>query len=254
MRKKRSNQSILLLFIFSYLATTILFLYPRSLLMGLIQFPRVLKKIPPIRVYYGGKIINSYAHKGIPKVTFEISKTNQQTIFYLLVTENIHYQVKEFSDRTYQSNIIDHLQLPPHQLYKFYRLELVPSSIETTDNNMELLAQEQTSLKNKKDKTDNYHWKISEKRLPQNGKIPDETIVICYFPHAIATVKGGSKIELPTLIIKPNIIELMGSEEKLHEASIKLQLASLDLDTIHAPTKREIKQHYQHTLVINTIT
>ena len=67
-------------------------------------------------------------------------------------------------------------------------------------------------------------------------------------------LNGGSKLELPAIIIKHNVIDLMGSEEKLHEASVKLQIASLDTDTIHTPTKREIKQDYQCTLIINNIT
>jgi len=209
----------------------------------------MLKKVPAIRVYYGGKIVNSYTHEDIPKVTFEVSKNNQQTTFYLLVTEQIKYQVKTFSDISCQSNTIDYLQLPSNQQYKFYRLELIPDAIESIDN-MELLKQ-QNALP---EKNNNYHWKIYEEQLPENGKIPDETIVVCYFPDAIAMLNGGSKLELPAIVIKRNVIDLMGSEEKLHEASVKLQIASLDTDTIHTPTKREIKQDYQRTLIINNIT
>jgi len=249
MRKKRTNCLILLSLIFTGLSTITPSLYTRSLLMGMIQFPRMLKKVPAIRVYYGGKIVNSYTHEGISKVTFEVSKNNHQTTFYLLVTEHIQYQVKTFSDMLWQSNTIDYLQLPPHQQYKFYRLELTPDVIESIDN-MELLKQQSSPA----EKNNNYHWKIYEEQLPENGKIPDETIVVCYFPNAIAMLNGGSKLELPAIVIKRNVIDLMGSEEKLHKASTKLQIASLDTDTIHTPTKREIKQDYQRTIIINNIT
>ncbi len=249
MRKKRTNYLLLLSLIFTCLSTITPFLYTRSLLMGMIQFPRMLKKVPAIRVYYGGKIINSYRHEGIPKVTFEVSKNNHQTTFYLLVTEHIEYRVKTLSDLSCQSNTIDYLQLPPNQQYKFYRLELVPDAIESI-NNMELLKQQNTPS----EENNSYHWKVYEEQLPGNGKIPDETIVVCYFPNVVAMLNGGSKLELPTIVIKQNIIDLMGSEEKLHEASVKLQIASLDTDTIHTPTKRKIKQDYQCTLIINNIT
>jgi len=249
MRKKRTNYPMLLSLIFTCLSTITPFLYTRSLLMGMIQFPRMLKKVPAIRVYYGGKIVNSYTHEGIPKVTFEVSKNNHQTVFYLLVTEHIQYRVKTFSDLSWQSNTIDYLQLPPNQQYKFYRLELVPDAIESMDN-MEPLKQPSTSA----EQNNSYYWKVYEEQLPENGKIPDETIVVCYFPNVIAIFSGGSKLELPAIVIKHNVIDLMGSEEKLHEASVKLQIASLDTDTIHTPTKREIKQDYQCTLIINNIT
>jgi len=249
MRKRKINHLVLLSLIFTCLSTITPFLYTRSLLMGMIQFPRMLKKVPTIRVYYGGKIVNSYTHEGIPKVTFEVSKNNHQTIFYLLVTEYIQYQVKTFSDLSLESNTIDYLQLPPKQQYKFYQLELVPNTLESIDN-MEFLKQHSTSA----EQNNSYHWKVFEEQLPGNGKIPDETIVVCYFPNAIAMLNGGSKLELPAIVIKHNVIDLMGSEEKLHEASVKLQIASLDTDTIHTPTKREIKQDYQRTLIINNIT
>jgi len=249
MRKKRTSCLMLLSLIFTCLSTITPFLYGRSLLMGMIQFPRMLKKVPAIRVYYGGKIVNSYTHEGIPKVTFEVSRNNHQTIFYLLVTEHIKYQVKTFSDVSWQSNTIDYLQLPPNQQYKFYRLELVSDAIESIDN-MKFLKQQNVPT----EENNSYHWKIYEEQLPKSGKIPDETIVVCYFSNAIAMLNGGSKLELPTIVIKHNVIDLMGSEEKLHEASVKLQIASLDTDTIHTPTKREIKQDYQRTLIINNIT
>ena len=246
--RKKNNYLLLLSFIFAYLSTDTPFLYARSLVMGMIQFPRILKKIPSVRIYYGGKIVNSHAHEGIAKVTFEVSKNNRQSTFYLLITEHIQYQVKTFADKSWQSNTIDYLQLPPQQPYKFYRLELLPDALETMDT-MEIPKQQTRQT----EKDNRYHWKVYEEQLPTTGKIPDETIVVCYFPEAITIRNGGSKLELPAIAIKHNVIDWMGSEEKLHEESIKLQIASLDTDTIHAPTRQEIKQNPQRTLIINHI-
>ncbi|MGB8367202.1 MAG: hypothetical protein WCD44_02480 [Candidatus Babeliales bacterium] len=243
--RKKNNYLLLLSFIFAYLSITMSSLHARSLVMGIIQFPRLLKKAPSIRIYYGGKIINSHAHEDTPKVTFEVSKNNRQTIFYLLVTEYIQYQVKKCNNSTWASNTIDYLQLPKEQAYKFYRLELLPDTLEPIDP----FPKQAQAEKNK-----TYHWQVKEEQLPTTGKIPDETIVACYFPEAIVITNGGNKLELPPITIKRNILEQMGSEEKLHEESIKLQIASLDTDTIHAPTKQEIKQGQQRTLIINHLT
>ncbi len=246
--RKKNKYLLLLSFIFAYLSITMPLLHARSLMMGMIQFPRTLKKTPSIRIYYCGKIVNSHTHKDMPKVTFEVSKNNHQTTFYLLVTEQIQYQIKTCNHLGWQSNTIDYLRLPPKQPYKFFRLELLPDVLETM-NAIKTSKTNELETENKQ-----YHWQVYEEQLPATGKIPDETIVVCYFPELITMNKGGNKLELPPITIKRNIIDQMGSEEKLYEESLKLQIASLDTDTIHVPTKQEIKQDQQRTLIINHLT
>jgi len=246
--RKKNNYLVLLSFIFAYLATSAPLVYTRSLVMGTIQFPRILKKVPFIRLYYGGKIVNSAIHKGIAKVTFEVSKNNRQNTFYLLVTPHIEYQVKPFA-APWQSNTISYLKLPANQPYKFYRLALQPNALTAMDSREMTKPSSRATEKN-----NDYYWEVSEEQLPATGKIPDQTIVVCYFPETIFIRKGGSKLELPALVVNQKIIEQMGSEKKLHEESIELLIASLDTDTIHAPTKQEIKQDQQRTLIINHLT
>ena len=66
-------------------------------------------------------------------------------------------------------------------------------------------------------------------------------------------MSGGTLLELPVIIIKPDVVELAGSAENLYESSIKLQLASLNSDAIHAPLKHVIKQIGQRTLIAPTL-
>jgi hypothetical protein len=46
---------------------------------------------------------------------------------------------------------------------------------------------------------------------------------------------------------------MFGSDEDFEDASIKLQLSSLDLNALHAPTKRKIKSDRRRLLIMDTI-
>ena len=107
---------------------------------------------------------------------------------------------------------------------------------------------------NKTNKTEEhettYSWYITESsdELDQ-GKIPDDTIIVCYDPEYVDKLEGGTNIDLPRIIIKDNILELVGSEDKLHELSTTLLLSSLDSDSMHSKIEHEVKQNNQTMLV-----
>ncbi|HEB41644.1 MAG TPA: hypothetical protein ENI08_01320 [Candidatus Dependentiae bacterium] len=203
-----------------------------------------------MRIYYGGKIIKTDVHVIIPKITFEIGKGNRQNRFYFLVTPTISYDFKKTPDNDWEHNTIAHLKVPEGKDYKFYVMDLIEDTSSILDrDSIEILRQQE--LQNIQSA---YHWEVHEEHLPENGKIPDATIIVCFFPEFIENIKGGSHIELPTIVIKSDIINAIGSEKKLHEESIKLQLASLNSDTIHAKTKQEVKSDQRRTLIMNLIT
>lgn len=248
-RKYHCNKTLLSL-IFSILATTATIGYTRSLLMGTIQFPPAIKQIPAIRVYYGGKIISSNIHEsGMPKVTFEVTRGKRQNRFYILVIETFDYQLKQTLESDWNQNTIDYLKITPDQPYKFYVLDLIQDTPELDQNNsMEILKHHTQNYPS------TYHWEINDGELSQEGKVPDATIIVRYFPELIQGLKGGNNLELPTIVLRPDMVEHYGSEEKLYEDSIKLLLASIDSDTIHAPTKREIKSDHRRVLVVYSMT
>jgi len=252
MKKLRINHpKFVVSLIFSILATAPTGLFARSLLMGNVQFPYTIKKMSPIRVYYAGKIIHSHSHEiGVPKVTFEIPRGKRQNRFYILITEEISYQLKDLLELNSKQNTVDYLKVIPNQSYKFYVLDLIQDTP---------LFDQSTSIEALKNKnitstTPTYHWEIREELLPESGEIPDATIVICYFPEFIAGLKGGSNLELPTIVLRSDMLERAGSQEKLYEESIKLQLASINSDTIHAPTKCETKSDQQRMLIVYSMT
>ena len=227
--------------IFSILATVSANINARSLLMGTVRFPHA---VTPIRIYYGGKIIPSNTPNSvIQKVTFEIPRGNRQNRFYVLITEEIGYQLKKILEPDSNQNTVDYLKVVSDQPYKFYVLDLIQDTSQFDNGNGIEISTNLT-----------YHWEIHEKQLPESGQIPDATIVICYFPELVAGLKGGSNLELPTIILRSDILEQAGSQEKFTEKSIRLQLASINSDTIHAPTKREIRSEHHRILIAYSMT
>ncbi len=193
-----------------------------NLIMGTIQFPNSIHHMPNPRIYYGGRIALREAHNESKTVTFSIPKNKYTNSFYLLITESIGCQTK-------QDNIIDYLKISPDKKHKLYGIRLLEHHNNPTETD--------------------YYWDIIETRVDNSGRIPDNTIIVCLPSNYIEGVDGGSALELPTIKIKQNILDVAGSEEKFDEASIALLLASLDSDTIHTPVEQAIKHVNKHTLI-----
>lgn len=200
----------------------------QSLLGGALQFAKN-STLDSVHVYHCGKTITTQNHQTIlPKITYEIPKGNEQTTFYLLICPTApKYSLKQLPDQDMQQNTIDHLKIDPNTPYLLYHLELIYDETSQT-----------------------YHWQIIEETLPDNGQIPDMAIIITYFPSFIKDIKGGNQLELPTLFIDNSAIGLFGSQESFDDALLRLQLSSLDLNALHAPTKRKIKNMDNRRLLI----
>ena len=203
-----------------------------TLFMGSIQFPHSLETIPDLRIYCGGHKIACENGKN-NRTSFAIRGERQRTTFYLLITKTIAYD-------TIEKNTIRHLTISPSQPYKFYRLTLYAQEPSLFDE----------APKNQKP---TYTWNIQEQRLPFKNRIPDDAIIICYNPEYVDSIEGGNAIELPTIHIKSDIVDLVGSENMLHEKSVELLLSSLDHDALHATIKQELK-HDQKTIIAVTIS
>jgi len=203
------------------------------LVLGTFQFPQTIMSVPVPRIYHMGKTIPCEVHEGTKKVTFDLPKQKDLHRFSLVVTESIRYELKknDFLDQ----QTIDYIYVPAGKPYKYYELKL-------------------THEKKENDEPKKLYWKIKERQLASNtNKIPDEAIVVLYSPEYIDGLSGGSLLELPVITIKSDVVDLAGSAENLYESSIKLQLASLNSDTIHLPLKHVIKQFGQRTLIAPTL-
>jgi hypothetical protein len=198
------------------------------LILGSFQFPQTIMSVPVPRIYHMGKTIPCEVHEGTKKVTFDLPKQKDLHHFCLLITESIRYELKknDFVDQ----QTVDYMYVPAGKPFKYYELTLINE--EDAD---------QKKL----------YWEIKEKKqfASHMQSIPDEAIVVLYSPEYIEGLSGGTSLELPIITIKPDVVDLAGSAENLYESSIKLQLASLNSDTIHLPVKHVVKQVGQRTLI-----
>ena len=227
--KKLSYKALSLIFV---ILSTGHSLYSQSLLGGSLQFAKN-ATLNEVNIYHCGKTINTQKHAvNIPKITYEIPKGNDQMVFYILVCPTApQYSLKQFPNQEDQQNTIEYLIIDQTNPYLLYRLELVQHETDPSAA----------------------HWDIAEQLLPETGQIPDSAIIITYFPSFIKAIKGGNQLELPTLFVDNSVTELFGSAQDFEEALIKLQLSSLDLNALHAPTKRKIKADHRRLLIMDTV-
>ena len=187
-----------------------------------IKFPEKISTVPTIRIYCGGKIIPST--KTDDNLTFCVSIYSQQKQFKLLVTETIDfsfylskYQPKE------ANNTAAYVKLKDGQPYYLFTFTLLP---------------EETS----KGKT-SHRWHIDKvTNHDKNNKISDDAIILCMPPDWIHSINNTNAFELPTIMIKPTLFESSSSEKEFFERAVKLQLAAIDSDTMHAGSADVVKQ------------
>ncbi|MDP3889443.1 MAG: hypothetical protein Q8Q25_02800 [bacterium] len=200
-----------------------------GLIVGTIQFPKILSTVPIIRVYTCGKKIPYHlceTNDESKQFTFRIPALIDQQKFILLITDKVHFETIHEN-----INVIEYLKVLPGQAYKFYELTLITEKTSGSEKNEH-----------------EYRWDIKETKLV-NGRIPDETIIICYDPTCIDSLSGGSPFELPTIKVKGDVLKEFGSEKNLHDLSNTLLLASIDSDTIHADIQQEVKQKAQTNII-----
>lgn len=194
----------------------------KGIFYGTVQFPSALELVPNLRVYYAGHKIICETNDATKQQSFAISELRNRTFFYLLITPDVEFCSPD--------NTIPNLRLKKDRPYKFYTLELtmVPA----------------TSKKRKLgDSGFEYNWIIKELDLASltGGKIPDDTIIVCYHPDYVQGLEGGNMVEFPKIIIKPDAVKLAGSEAKFYEQSDRWFLAALNTDTIHDTAQSELR-------------
>jgi hypothetical protein len=208
-----------------------------------IRYTKESTVIQPNVNYSGTRIITSmHETAGITKITFEIPKGSDQNRFYCLATStNISGMLKTAPEGITQQNTLNCLAINPTEPYKFYVLDLIK------DPCPDGLADPLCPV------SPTYHFDIKEETLPETGQLPDRTIIIACDPNWIMSIKGGTQPEF-TIVLDNSTAEKFESEEKFEEAVIKLQLAALDSNTLHAPMRRKIKTDGRCTRIIDSLT
>lgn len=192
----------------------------KTLIWGSIQFPKNISAVPDIRIYCSGQKIKCETNQDLKRITFAIPDVAYKTNFKLLITDNL-----EFAS---EYNVVKYLKVSENASYKFYQLNLITSipHLCSLEQPFELDFNCQPSPKS---------WQIRELRsCLDKGRIPDDTIIVCCKSSYIDHLDGSNATTLPVIKIRPDIVQVVGSEKKLHELSDELIISLLDYDTIHA--------------------
>jgi len=187
-------------------------------LMGSIQYPMNLEKIPMLRIYCGGNKIKCEANDDNKKLNFSFADSRKQTTFYILITEQIEFVT--------ENNVVLCLKVPSLASYKLYVLNRIESEYPKDK------TAEQPTM---------YKWDIQPIELEEDRKMPDNAIIVCDNPDYVSEIVGESAgsddatvCELPKIVMRSDLLHVVGSEEKLHEHAAMLRLAAIDSDTIHS--------------------
>lgn len=194
----------------------------KKALVSTVQFPKTVKNVPYIRMYYRGGIVKADIDNDGKKIMYRLSEKKQLNFFYICIVKAQDLEcLKAESDP--QSNTVQHFKIKPNKPYKLYSLEMLNDT----------------------------SWRVKQEQLPYTtGLIPDDAIILCYNPQYISGVAGGNEIDLPKIFIKENIVSLTGSEASLNDTSTELLLSCLDFDTLHTTVQQVIRQDIGQKTVV----
>ncbi len=197
----------------------------KTLMWGSIQFPKNIEHVPDIRIYYSGQRIKCEINHDLKRITYAIPDTAHKTQFKMLITDNL-----EFAS---EYNVIKYLKVRQNTPYKFFQVDLVRL-------NPTLCSLEQQFDNDHVTNSQKMNWYIKEYRNTlDKGRIPDDTIIICCKSSYIDKLESIQETTLPTIKIRPDLIQVAGSEKQLHENADELIISLLDYDTIHATMHQE---------------
>jgi hypothetical protein len=207
------------------------------------QFPNTLKKIPSLRIYYGGHKITGEPNNRTKQLIFSIPEIGESKKFHIVITEHVQFELAEGS-----SNTVKYLKIAENQPYKCCEIEQTKSDETLSTHRPQTGEFDSARVVIPETKT-SYHWKITKQRLDDNRQLPDNSIVICFSPEYIQDIVGGSKGELPRIVIKSDILELVGSEEKLHDQETELLLSVINSDALHTKITQKVKNQNTKTII-----
>ena len=199
---------------------------------GAIKFPGCTKNIPPVRVYYSGTIIPSTVHQIAKEVSFDIPESSVRNSFCMIIVDDVELVTEQ--------NTVQYLRAPLNRPYKLYLLEFTPNKDCAVKSD------------GKADASQMGTWQASQKLLPDDNHIPDNTIIVCYHPLLVKDVEGGNGLELPKIVLDERILSQL-TDEELQDASIHFLLTSLNCDTIHARQNALVKPDFAKKTIMSMI-
>lgn len=214
-----------------YLQASVFLREPQqTLFMGTIQWPTLLKKVPSLRLYRAGHQLAVETNNETRQSTYSLPELKDVSLLTMIIIEPDHIKQVMAEDNT-----VNHLAITKNAPYKCFQIIRTHEQQEPIKEGEKGLIVE--------------GWKVEQRRLRDDGIIPDDALIICYNPGFIEEVSGGNTIDLPTIHIDNTIVKKIGSEEALHDAADAYLITCLNLDTIHTKLTFDVKQHQEKKLV-----
>jgi hypothetical protein len=203
-----------------------------------VQFPSIIKELPKMRAYFGGRKV--VCETDGDRLVFTIETDRSMRKLYLLIVEDHSFKFDE---------TIRYLKIKPNTDYKLWSLELIHKK------NTEVVAPKLVGgIKLDTDEKSPYYWIIREEILDgTTGQIPDNTIILRYNPNFVDHLEESrSSVDLPRIVIASDILKKVGSEANLHELSTRYLLSALECDTIHGRDNYVISRPTANCITITT--
>jgi len=198
-----------------------------------IEFPKIVNDIPQVCMYQGGERFTCEVDQEGNRACYTLPVEKTCTSFSLVITSSLQYESEK--------NTVQYLKVNPNHPYKFYRMELMKAP------RRRYRVPSEKNLPEPKDQ-----WIVAQEELEENGRIPDDAIIVLLNADYVETIRADEGFELPTIVIKDDILAIAGSEKKLHDDAIELLLSSLDYNPLHASAKAYTKLDKQKILVAMT--
>lgn len=232
---RRSLKTLLVLLIFAQVASA------RStestLLLGTIQFPRDLTEaIVDVPIIYHGDPASTQIDQTNKAITFCVPRENSQFTFKLLIVEPQHIEPVSLTSK-YQAeptNLVAYHKVKFGSAYRYFTLMLVPE-IKKDKNGLNLVT---------------YSWKVREERIPHEGRIPDDAVIMHAVPEWVDSVVASNGFNFPTVQMRSDLMQCAGSSAEFKKKLGEIALARLDLKQFEGPRQDVAMKKVGNTIIM----
>lgn len=174
----------------------------------------------PIHQYYRGGSRLIYPHKGVGSFEITIDNPFTSEIFFLFIDKEPTPVMQKDSKGLEIYNTFQGFTLSKDTQYRFFSCKKQLSG----------------------------SWVVTESYINEQAILPLDTVIFLCLPEIIEKIEGGLGNELPTIYIK-NLTTLGQDPLLIAQRIAKLNMASINLNTMHTPIKQVYNDSYDKVVV-----
>jgi hypothetical protein len=182
-------------------------------------------------LYYEGNNIIPFSNKQKTHFDFEIPRSRNNQIYYVIVVEQVIPVAKKSVTGESILNTFDYLKVQEGNEYRLYQLQLKSETV--------------TNQKGKIEKI--FYWEVTEMELPETRQLPSQTLIIYDLPERVLSFdSGGSLLSWPTMYMQTP----QKYDQSFVDRLTQISFSVVDLNAIHIPIKKTIAQSFPNKKVI----